>query len=382
MELALKKDFVSFPEKEAQLKQLAEDYAGLVVTKETLKDSRVARKNLRDERYAIQNIEKENRDIMNDLKKQNITLASALIDIIRPTEDVIDVDIKRVEAVIAEEKAAAAEAAAELLRQQAKKAGDILNIDTSEFTDVKEFDALVLSLGEQEITEEEFGAYHLIATDNINTAIDIVTELTADFLLKQKEAEEERKRKEEEEKQREKERKELAKLRAAAEKAKEKEKERKRVEKEAEKERERIEKAKAKVIADKEAAQQKEIDDAKAEAKEAQDKLQAIEDQKVEDERLRAELFDARNAYKEHFAKECPFANVKEIREAIEEDVQALKAAKEAAKPKTYDNAIMVSGFEARINDLISDISLVKQSGFPEIATDLEAVVEKLGKLR
>lgn len=85
--------------KEEELKQMAEEYDGLVVTKDTnsFNAGKLARKTIRDERYAIQNILKEKKSTLNDVKKKLEDKAQYYIDIILPTEEHIDKQIKEIE---------------------------------------------------------------------------------------------------------------------------------------------------------------------------------------------------------------------------------------------------------------------------------------------
>ncbi len=97
-----------------ELTTLANDYAGLVVTKETFENAKKARAVLREKRFLIQNIEKENNDKINLLKKDNKTNAAELIALIEPTELKIDAGIKQIEnekEIARKEKALAEQAA-------------------------------------------------------------------------------------------------------------------------------------------------------------------------------------------------------------------------------------------------------------------------------
>lgn len=98
---------MSFDEvKEGELKKLAEEYQGLVVTKDTnsFNAGKMARKTIRDERYAIQNILKDKKSTLNDVKKKLEEKAQYYIDIILPTEEHIDKQIKDIEAEKQREK--------------------------------------------------------------------------------------------------------------------------------------------------------------------------------------------------------------------------------------------------------------------------------------
>jgi hypothetical protein len=76
---------------------LVNDYSNLVVTDETLDESKKARASLRDKRFEIQRIEKQNTDQLNDLKDQNWENAKKLIAIITTAEAKIDSGIKAIE---------------------------------------------------------------------------------------------------------------------------------------------------------------------------------------------------------------------------------------------------------------------------------------------
>ena len=166
--LTLTKKFVPYPEKQDELRQLANDYKDLVVTEETFGEAKKARKALRDERYSLQNIEKANNAILNDLKGKNKSLAQELIGIIRPVEDKIDEQIKSIEKKKAEEKAEKERKKQEQMAAWAKKAQDILSytdrlVNPKGIVDVQNIIKEVESI---EINENLFGAYTLIAEQN------------------------------------------------------------------------------------------------------------------------------------------------------------------------------------------------------------------------
>lgn len=180
------KKFISYPDKEKELKQLAADYGDIVVAKETFVEAKNARKTLRDERYGIQKIEKENKAILNDLKSQNKRIAENLIEIIKPTEDKIDVGIKKIEKIEAEEKAERERLKAEQLKKWGAKAQEILDLTLTivNAKDIKEVEGIILPLVQNKCLEADYGAYALIATQNkekvLTLADNIIEKLNAE----------------------------------------------------------------------------------------------------------------------------------------------------------------------------------------------------------
>lgn len=87
------------------LQSFIKDYENLVVTEETLEESKKIRLLIREQRYAIQNILKDNKAVLNKIKDSQEEMAEELIGIIKPTEDKIDSGIKAIENKKAEEKA-------------------------------------------------------------------------------------------------------------------------------------------------------------------------------------------------------------------------------------------------------------------------------------
>jgi len=79
------------------LKSLAKEFENMVVTKENFEEGKEARKTLRDYRYAIQNIKKHNTNLMNEAKNIDKARHDSLIEVISPTEDKIDAQIKTIE---------------------------------------------------------------------------------------------------------------------------------------------------------------------------------------------------------------------------------------------------------------------------------------------
>jgi len=198
--LTLKRDFVPYPEKQDELRQLANDYKKLIVTPATFEEAKKARKTLRDERYNLQKIEKSNNGILNDLKGQNKILSHDLIGIIRPVEDRIDEQIKAIEKKKADEKAAKEREKQEQMAAWAKKAQDILSytdrlVNPKGIVDVQN---IIKEVGAIEVNESLFGAYCLIAEQNKSKILeqaDTVLERLMDK-LKQEQEDEKRKYKE------------------------------------------------------------------------------------------------------------------------------------------------------------------------------------------
>lgn len=84
-------------ETKRNLEQIAKKYADTSVTMDNYNDARDARKTIRDYRYALQNIDKHNAKILNNARRENKELIDGLIDIIRPTEDIIHEGILKID---------------------------------------------------------------------------------------------------------------------------------------------------------------------------------------------------------------------------------------------------------------------------------------------
>lgn len=89
---------------EKELNQLKSDYEKLVVTEANLADADNARLKLKNKRLDIQRMEKSNDELLKKLRKDNSGKAEKLIEIIKPTEDRLDADIKAVKEAIETKK--------------------------------------------------------------------------------------------------------------------------------------------------------------------------------------------------------------------------------------------------------------------------------------
>jgi hypothetical protein len=169
---------IIFPDIKSELIEMANTYKNLVVSKETLKESKNVRKKLRDERYSIQTIEKQNSTFLSsyvkEFKKNNSSRADELISIIRPTEDIIDEKIKTIEKQLEEEREEKAILQAEHLRVLAVKAQNILDyldkIIEAKLPD--EIKLILEPLMNDDCSEENYEAYALIAQQNKNKVIE------------------------------------------------------------------------------------------------------------------------------------------------------------------------------------------------------------------
>ena len=173
MQLVIKKDFLSFPDKKEELKGLASNYKNLVVTPKTLQDAKKARLVLREERYSIQKIELHNKTILNELKRKNKLMAEELIKEIKPTEDTIHESIKRVEDQLEaerERKRKEREARREHQRLAALSLLEPLKVINAATT----LDVVIDELNKAEVvtlTKKEYGEYYEAAVSNNNAVI-------------------------------------------------------------------------------------------------------------------------------------------------------------------------------------------------------------------
>ena len=173
-ELVLKKDFLSFPDKKKELKELASNYKNLVITNKTLPDAKKARLVLREERYSIQKIELHNKSILNDLKRRNKLMAEELVNEIKPTEDTIHNSIKDIEEKIEAERERKRK---EREKMREKQRLDALNI-LDPLTDVNASSSVAFVTGVLndaeliKITKKGFGDYYDSAISNKDAIID------------------------------------------------------------------------------------------------------------------------------------------------------------------------------------------------------------------
>jgi len=187
------------------LKKLADDYKGLIVTRENLKESNDARLKLRRVRLDIQKVEKENKDTLNNFKKVNSEKAENLIGIVKPTEDRLDADISRIEEEMKRKEEEARQK--ELLRIQGHKKA-ILEIESKmpavrSATSNEVLDKIALEVSSKENSFEEFNEDGNAMITQVLKSIEnrklfIEEERKAEELKKQKQVEEEAKKKSEE----------------------------------------------------------------------------------------------------------------------------------------------------------------------------------------
>jgi colicin import membrane protein len=146
------------------LTALVSDYLHLVVTDETLVESKKARMSLRNKRLDIQRIEKQNTDQLNDLKNQNWENAKKLLAIIAPAEERIDSGIKAIEQRKADEKAEKERIERERLEAIAKAEADRLAaieaerlaaIEAAQKVEAERLAALQIEIDERNRIEEE-----------------------------------------------------------------------------------------------------------------------------------------------------------------------------------------------------------------------------------
>lgn len=93
-ELIILQDFNQTKE---NLVKVADKYKNLVVTKDNFEDGKKARMEIREMRYGLQNIAKHNNSLINQAKSEMKEAMDELIEILKPTEDKIDEQIKSIE---------------------------------------------------------------------------------------------------------------------------------------------------------------------------------------------------------------------------------------------------------------------------------------------
>lgn len=144
--------------KKAELQAMADKYANLVVTEETVEEANKARLSLRRERLDIQKDEKFNNDVLNKAKKINASKAEELIGLIEPREKELEAKIDKVKAAI--EKREKEEKEKEEKRIAAHKAAitmiENLLPKVRTCTDEEELDTIALDVSVKENTFEEF----------------------------------------------------------------------------------------------------------------------------------------------------------------------------------------------------------------------------------
>jgi hypothetical protein len=172
--LILAQEFEIFPDNETELIQLADDNKNLVVTEELFDQAKKARQNLRAERFTIQKIQKANKGILNELKGQNDSIAAKLINIIAPVEGEIDLKIKSIEAKKSEVKAAKDRAKAEQMTEWNRKAQLILDHSDTLINalTVEDIENVITQVDQVDLTEDQFGAYLLIAQQNVSKVLE------------------------------------------------------------------------------------------------------------------------------------------------------------------------------------------------------------------
>lgn len=164
-----------YPVKETLI-ELASDYKGLVVTEETFEQAKKARMVLRQPRYDIRNKEKEISSVLNNIKARNKKIADDLIALIQPVENVIDIEIKSIEAMKEAERLERERIKAEQMTAWLNKAQAILTYaDTiSTVKTLDEAKAILDKVLAIEVTEDEYGAYELVANQNLSITIDLI----------------------------------------------------------------------------------------------------------------------------------------------------------------------------------------------------------------
>ena len=94
----MEKQIVKFDESSKHALDLKIKYENLIVTPETLKESKIALSNLKQARYMIQNVVKENHEILKGWTKANKDRGNEKIAIIKPIEERIQAEINEIEA--------------------------------------------------------------------------------------------------------------------------------------------------------------------------------------------------------------------------------------------------------------------------------------------
>ena len=93
-----------FEQTKETLVEVARKYENLVITKENLKEGKEARAEIREFRFGVQNITKHNKDLLNKAKNEMEDTMGGLIELIKPTEDKLDAQIKEIENAVKIEK--------------------------------------------------------------------------------------------------------------------------------------------------------------------------------------------------------------------------------------------------------------------------------------
>ncbi len=166
--LVLAKSFVDYPDKQNELKKLADDYKSIVVSRSTFEEAKKARVVLRQERYTLQNIEKANNGLLTDLKKNNKSLAETLISIIKPVEDDIDEKIKAIEQEKQREREEKEAKRVAKMVEDTKKANEILGYTERllSLTSTNDIDNFIADVNSIAISVEAYGDANGLAFTN------------------------------------------------------------------------------------------------------------------------------------------------------------------------------------------------------------------------
>jgi len=163
-----------YPDIRDELKELAEGYKNLLVTRSTFNEAKKARLRLREKRYLITNIQKSNNSLLNSFKRKNKEMAGGLIGIIFPVEDRIDKKIKDIEKEIEAEKERKRKEKEERIRRQRDLADRILDfMDRCNRADgPREIEGLIDEVDKIKITKKEYGESYSLALKNKERVFD------------------------------------------------------------------------------------------------------------------------------------------------------------------------------------------------------------------